>query len=145
MSFHTWHVYGYGVKVSDIKFDSIERLQALIHLAPELERNVEQWRVDNDVKISSVQDYYEYDEYEGLELAAIMKEVILEVEGIELTACSDFDNEIYLLYEQTYPWYLQDNEKDLTAEKLKEVLLKYFSLITDDPVEVDYYDPANGG
>ena len=36
MSYSTWHNYGYGIRVDDIKEQSVERLQALLKLAPEL-------------------------------------------------------------------------------------------------------------
>ena len=30
MSYSTWHNYGYGIRVDDIKEQSVERLQALL-------------------------------------------------------------------------------------------------------------------
>ena len=33
MSYSTWHNYGYGIRVDDIKEQSVERLQALLKLA----------------------------------------------------------------------------------------------------------------
>ena len=38
MSYISWHNYGYGIRVDDIKEESPERLQALIHLAPYYEK-----------------------------------------------------------------------------------------------------------
>ena len=35
MSYSEWHTYGYGICVSDITDESVERLQKLISLAPE--------------------------------------------------------------------------------------------------------------
>ena len=36
MSYSEWHTYGYGICVSDITDESVERLQKLISLAPEV-------------------------------------------------------------------------------------------------------------
>jgi hypothetical protein len=145
MSFHSWHTYGYGIRVSGLKCDSVERLKAALHLAPELEKNIERRHVESGTEITSVEDYFEDDEDYSLGLAAIMKGIIMETEGINFTVCSDFEGDAYLLYEAAYPWRLTDTEKEMTEEKADKILLKYFSLITDDAVEADYCDPENGG
>ena len=34
MSYSTWHNYGYGICVDDINIQNVERLRALLELAP---------------------------------------------------------------------------------------------------------------
>ena len=145
MSYTSWHTYGYGVNVSEIKCDSLERFRELLYKAPIYANDIENWREESEIEISSVEDYYEFDEDYRLGLAAIMKEVIMEAEGIEFTPCDDFEGTQYLLYSPSYPWELSEKEKGLTKEKIKKLLIKYFSIITDDALDVDYYQPENGG
>ena len=121
MSFYTWHTYGYGICVSDIDCESIEKLKKLLHQAPGVEKHY------------------------NLGLATFLKEVILECEGIELTACSDLNDNLYLLYEPTYPWNLPKEQISLTKERIKEIILKYVSILTEKQIEIGYYDPENGG
>ncbi len=145
MSFYTWHTYGYGICVSDITCDSVEKLNELFHKAPGLEKAVSDWLKDCDIKEPTWEDYMEYDEDFNLGLATFLKEVILECEGIELTACNDFNGGLYLLYEPSYPWRLQKEQLNLTEERIKEIILKYVPILTEQQIEVGYYGPENGG
>ena len=101
MSFYTWHTYGYGICVSDIDCESIEKLKKLLHQAPGVEKAVKDWLKNCNMENPDWDDYMEYDEDYNLGLATFLKEVILECEGIELTACSDLNDNLYLLYEPT--------------------------------------------
>ena len=38
MSYHTWHDYGYGICMDEIKIDSAERIHKMILKAPKLMR-----------------------------------------------------------------------------------------------------------
>lgn len=87
----------------------------------------------------------EFDEDCGLGLATMLREVILEAEGVELTSCNDYDGNTYLLYEPNYPWWLKDSEKNLTETDICSLLAKYVSIITDELIAVDYRNPENGG
>ena len=49
MSYSTWHNYGYGIRVDDIKEQSVERLQALLKLAPELDQKIRAWLSELDI------------------------------------------------------------------------------------------------
>ena len=145
MSFYTWHTYGYGICVSDIGSVSVEKLNELFHKAPGVEKAVNDWLKNCDIENPTWDDYMEYDEDFNLGLAMFLKEVILECEGIELTACNDFNDNQYLLYEPSYPWRLPEEEFSLTEARIKEIILKYVSILTEQQIEVGYYDPENGG
>ena len=148
MSYHTWHIYGYGIKVSDIEIGTVDRLKELLKLAPAYEKKVKEWLWVNDIREPAIEDILEYDRDFMLGLDTILKEVIQEAEGIEFTACNDFDDERYLVYEPDYPWYLTNRsgeEKELTEEKIKEMIEKYVSILTDEDVKVDYQSVENGG
>ncbi len=40
MSYSTWHNYGYGICVDDIKTQDVKRMQALLELAPETKAKI---------------------------------------------------------------------------------------------------------
>lgn len=145
MSYSTWHDYGYGVCVSDIKAVSVERLQALIHLAPKYERDIQTWLAECEISEPSVDDYLEFDQDYMLGLATMLKEVIEEAEGIRFTACEDCCDKRYLFYEPSYPWHLPEKEKPLTEENIAEILCKYVSILTDEEIPIDYDSAENGG
>ena len=145
MSYHTWHTYGYGVRTDNIKVKSLEALQALIALAPLTEKDFSDWFKENEIENPTLEDYYEYDDNDGCHLAAIMRMVIMETEGVELTACNDFDDKDFLIFEPLYPWGLTEIDKTMTKEKLEGIFCKYFSMITDDLIDLDYQEAENGG
>lgn len=47
--------------------------------------------------------------------------------------------------EDTYPWNLPKEQISLTKERIKEIILKYVSILTEKQIEIGYYDPENGG
>lgn len=106
MSYESWHTYGYGICVSDIEAEKpdVKRLQSLLSLAPKLNKRIEQWLAEADISSPEYEDYMEFDQDYMLGLAYLLKEVILEEEVIEFTACDDFYGHTFLVYEPRYPW-----------------------------------------
>ncbi len=145
MSYSTWHNYGYGICVDDIKTQDVSRLQALLELSPEAKAKVESWLSELDIKEPSWDDYMEFDQDFCLGLATILKMVIEEAEGIDLTACDNYDSVAYLLYQPMYPWYMDDTDRELTEEKVAEIFHRYTSILTDDPIDIGYQEVENGG
>ena len=145
MSYHTWITYGYGVRTDNIKVKSLEALQNLIALAPLAKEDFKNWFEENNIESPTIEDYYEYDENDGCHLAAILRMVIMESEGVELTACNDFEDRDYLIYEPIYPWGLTDVDRTMTKEKIEAILQKHLSIITDNVPICDYQEAENGG
>ena len=145
MSYSTWHNYGYGICVDDINTQNVERLQALLELAPEFKAKIEGWLSELNIKEPSWDDYMEFDQDYCLGLATILKEVIAEAEGIDLTACDNYDSKAYLLYQPMYPWDMSESDRGLTKEKVAELFRRYASILTDAPIEVDDQAVENGG
>ena len=73
-------------------------------------------------------------------LASILQEVIKEREGIELTACEDWNRGVYLVCEPDYPWNIKNRpkEQNLTEEDLVAIFAKYLTVVTDSELDVDY-------
>lgn len=136
MSMQTNIDYGYGVIASEIEITDVKKLEQLIHLAPEYEEEFKSYFADNDVKEPTVEDYLKYEVEYGL--ADILKNVIMECEGIDLYTCGDEWGRDYLLYLPTYPWYMNRRDRRMTEKKIAKRFNKYLAYITDRKDCVDY-------
>lgn len=145
MSFSTWHNYGYGICTSDLKVDSVERIEALLEHAPEYKKEIHDWFDDCDITEPTVDDYLDFDQDYNNGIAAILQAVIKEATGIEFAACDNFDCMRYLIYMPSYPWYMTDRDRSITQEELDEVLKKYVAIVTDSKLEIDFQAVENGG
>lgn len=145
MSYTSWHTYGYGVCLSRLECDSMERMQRLLELAPEYHQSVQNWLKEQHIEKPDVDDILESDQEYRLGLATVLQNVILEAENIQFTACDDYNSETYLVYEPSYPWDISEKEQNLTEETLRRILAKYISILTDEVFEVDYCSVENGG
>ena len=145
MSYVSWHIYGYGICVSDIKECTVDRLQNLLSLAPEFQKDIQAWLEECEITEPTLEDYLEFDQDFRLGLATILKEVILEAEGIELVACDSYDSLDYLLYCPGYPWYQKYQKQLQTEEEAEKLFRKYVSILTDEEIDIDYQSVENGG
>lgn len=145
MSFHSWHIYGYGVMLSEITNISVPAVIDLAQLAPQFATDFNAWRSECGLNDLTLEDFADFDQESCLGLATVLKEIIEEREGIVLTACSDFDGNQYLLYTPEYPWQMSELEKKLREGDIQSLFVKYLSKITDETIVVDYYGPENGG
>ena len=145
MSFCTWHNYGYGIRTDNLKIKSVESLEELVHLAPELEKQIKEYFYDCEISTPKIKDYLEFDEDFHNNLASLMRMVIEETEKINLTSCDDFEGYDYLLYQPCYPWQMSEVDRQLNQEKLDELFKRCFSIVTEDCIKLDYLEPENGG
>ena len=145
MSWLNYHLYGFGVKISDLKSVSIVRVIALAQTAPEYAKRLNSWLDENGITNPTFEDLEDFDEGFRFGLATLLSEVIEEREGIYLMSCDDFDGNIYLLFRETYPWRLKKKERFLKEGDVKSLIVKYLSQITDEEITIDYYGPENGG
>lgn len=145
MSYDTWHNYGYGICVDDIKEQDVVKLKQLLDRVPVFHAKVEKWLSDSGVVDPTWDDYMEYDQDFYLGLATLLQKVIEEAEGIQMTVCDDFDCKNYLLYPPSYPWQLNDVERSLTEEQLTEIFRRYVQILTSRPIDIDYQSVSNGG
>lgn len=145
MSYSSWHEHGYGICLENIAFDSVERVESLLSYAPNLKSKVHNWFEDCQITDPKIEDYLDYDQDFYLGMATILREVILESEGIELLACKDYDDRCYLIYPPKYPWYMEKDTLEMTEEKIRWIIDKYLRIITDSEFEFDYQSVENGG
>lgn len=145
MSYCTWHNYGYGICTDDIEEHNIARLQALLARAPKFSAAVHAWLAEEDIESPTWDDYMAFDDAYDLGLATILKEVIQENEGLELTACDEENGTAYLLYQPRYPWEMTEQDKAVTKEYLQGIFRQYVMILTDTPVETCFQAVENGG
>jgi hypothetical protein len=117
----------------------------LLALAPEFNAQMQKWLADSEIEDPVWDDYMGFDQDCCMELAALLKEVILEVEGLDLLACDSEDGDKYLIYEPSYPWKLSEVERSLTEERLQEMFKRYIGVLTDKPIDITYQEVENGG
>lgn len=145
MSYTSWHTYGYGICVSDIREPSVERIQNLLAMAPVLQKNIQEWLDECGVSEPDYDDYMEFDQDFRLGLATILKEVILEAENVRLEACDSVEGKDYLLFGPDYPWNLANQKQIKTEEEVAGIFKKYIPVLTDEPIDIDYQSVENGG
>ena len=145
MSWQCWHTYGYGVNLSELGGVSFRRVVELVRTAQEYAIEFDKWLSQLDIDYPTIDDLDDFDCDYRLGLATVLREVILELENIELTACDDFYGNRYLLFEASYPWRMSDSEKSLKEEDIKSLMVKYLSKITDETIIIGYYGPENEG
>ena len=154
MSYSTWHDYGFGICVDDIKTTE-DKVFELVHLAPNFEKEFYQWienfREDGDPEsIAELMTMDQIDKYEDRSccmrgLGLIIKGDIEECEDIHLLACDNFNGCQYLIFSMQYPWYMSEKEKSMTEKDVYDLFNKYVSILTDEFVSIDYQEVENGG
>lgn len=144
MSYNTWHTYGYGICVSDLGDPPVERIQDLLAMAPAFQREVQEWLDERGITDPDPDDYMEFDQDFMLGFATILKKVILEAENVELKACDSPAGEDYLLFVPDYPWNQKNRKRLKTEEEVQDLFRKYVSILTDEPIIIDYQSVENG-
>ena len=145
MSYESWHNYGYGISTTKLEIDSVERIEALLSLAPEYQTEIRQWFEECEITEPTVDDYLEFDQDYNLGIATILRIVIQEAEKVEFLACDDCHCQRFLMYPKLYPWEIQAVDQGMTKERVEEILKKYVSIVSDTELEIDYQEAENGG
>lgn len=145
MSYCSWHNYGYGIITSDLEINSVERIEALLAYAPEYREEIHQWFDDCEITEPTVDDYMDYDQDYRLGIATILRIVIWEAEKVSFCACDDIECQHYLLYTPMYPWDIREEDRNMTKERIQEIITKYVSLVSDTKLEFDFQEAENGG
>lgn len=145
MSYQSWHNYGYGICTDSLEIADVSRIKALLQCAPEYEKKAERQLQERGITDPDADDYLELEMSGCYGIASLMEGVILEAEGLQFTACNNYESTNYLLYMPTYPWYLNPKEQGLTEESIRQIFAKYVSILSDEELEVEYQSVENGG
>lgn len=137
MKKRTYYILGYGICVSNIKGVTIEKVAELIHSAPQFER-----QLYLDMLEDKMSPYTKTDYLKQIDLAMVLQSVIAE-NGVELTIAinndmDDMSPEYFLLLPPSYPWE-KDNTK-ISLEELTTILNRFTAIISDEKVDVQFFD-----
>lgn len=148
MSYKVYINYGYGVCTDDLEpHVNKETFTKLVSLAPNYKESIKNF-LESLEDVSSFEDNDLYPDICDFEysIAEVLAQVIKETENIEFTACSNFDDYHYLIFQPVYPWsQVSETEKKLTMDKIEEVIYKYTSIFVKDKLVADYQEVENGG
>lgn len=152
MSYKTWHIYGIGVNTSKID-TSVQKILNLINIAPEFAAEIkskisDEHNLDMDELTNILNDcrYCCYCDNDAVSM--VLSNVINELEDINITYTTNFDNESFCVFSPMYPWNLNEREKNLTYEALEDIFAKYIAYLTDQTLPELYYgeqEIENGG
>lgn len=152
MSYQTWCTNGFGICVNDILKDTnltVEKVLALAAIEPSVHKIVQEYMNEICERDEISKEEFEIDDFDELEgdycepgLTFILSNVITE---ISLVWADDYSGKDYLLYCPGYPWTMKDNERNLSEEDVVKIFSKYVRVLTDLPINVDYYSVENGG
>lgn len=149
MSFTTWHTYGYGICVDNIK-TTTNKIIDFICLAHGYKQEFEN---DIDMNIEDLRDtptdefIYEYSQ-DVHRLAGHIAGVVEELYGVKLTPCQKYAGGDYVVFEPKYTWDMTKEEKKLTEGDLKQLFKDCIKHLTDqtlDELEYDYHSIEDGG
>ena len=136
MSMQTDCIYGYGfqVEVSDENLKDFiwnhKKTVETLNRGPEILGWIEERIVKGDPFDSMKEKFFDYESHYSNEegLYGLIADVMSEESGIrfEYHRPQDEDDiEDVILFPESYPWYLNEVEKQLTQESFDEIIKKY--------------------
>jgi hypothetical protein len=148
MSYQTWSTYGFGFCVNDIK-TTPEKILKLAALNEDTLNDLREYfdfiyEDGYEDKELTLDDFCDFEGIDGeLGLSTVLREVIDK--EIPIVWADDFDGYNYILYCPSYPWNLQEKEKNLTREDVQKIFQRYIKILTDESIEIDFCCVENGG
>jgi len=152
MSYETWCTKGFGVCVNDILKDTsltVEKVLKLAAMEPSVHKIVQEYMDEICERDEILKEEFEIDDFDELEgdycehgLTFILYNVITE---IPVVWADDYGGDDYILYCPSYPWRMDEYERNFSEEDVVKIFNKYINVLTDLPINVDYYSVENGG
>lgn len=154
-------IHGHGIctdfsmrgKFKEIKTsEDLEPLKKLINMAPNFAADhtmatleaMEETILEDKMSLAGAASdlaYALFGDDAGLcGLSHILALVIAECEDIHLVSTLDGDCNEYLLLAKKFPWQMTEREKSLTQSELDAIFDKYVSVLTDEPIEIQYME-----
>lgn len=144
MSYEIWTTQGFGFCVDNIN-TTPEKLLKLAAMEPSVDKIVKDYIEGLDIPIDelTVEDFDDLEgEYCERGITYILYNVISE---IPIVFADDYNGTPYILYCPSYPWYMDEKERTLSQDDVKEIFKKYIKILTDENIRIDYYNVENGG
>lgn len=122
---------GVGICTNSLeKFFSLKDLVALKRAIPSLKRQIENF-ADQYNKSSNKERSQNF--------AELLKNIVKEKCAYKFITVEDQDGNFYLLYNPKFPWEMEENEKEITAENVMNVFLELTRYFTDEPIQIKNY------
>lgn len=137
-------INGYGICTNDIKNTTIEKIKALIAMAPNVQAYcLPDYEDAEEDGVSTPEEFADYlgqgwDGHDEGGLATLLAVVIGECEGLKLLDTVDSICDAFLILPEKLPWEYTDQEKALTKEDLNAIFRKYISVLTDEEIAIGY-------
>lgn len=137
MSMSTSISYGYGLSKEDLYRIPDDNLAAFAKKYV----NKDFWEDDietmSDDDILAALECYEDTTSSEESPYCVISNTLTEKTGIEFAyECTEYGEA--LMYYATYPWYMKDTEKDLTPNKLQEIVQPYLNELGIPDAKLDY-------
>lgn len=143
-----YHGFGVLIEANENKKITMDRLLALLELTdPDTKADylydmqcdiADNWP-DQEVPMDELIEMLVDGDECCCTFAPIVANAIQHNEGIRLYVTS-IGGEDVLVFEKSYPWYMNEKEKELTPEKLIAILAKYLKIITDTVFTIGMQD-----
>lgn len=139
MSCSTWISYGYGFCLGNLIItDDAEKIDKFLDYAPEYKKRVVETFKESGITEPRFEDYEELFENSCFGIASLIKGVLNEHCGLEIfCSCEDYENDEYVMYCRDFPWNMSKEEKELTPEKLDEIL-SIVSVLFENPEDLSF-------
>lgn len=152
MSMNSSFIYGYGFNCDSDEGKLIDFIKEHRETFCKSDREKELY---NDMLNYTESEYYGLEDFfedyscdnTGMEgMGAVIANIMSRETGIRFAYCQpdgDCNTLASVVFEEGYPWQLNENEKELTEEKLLNICKKYMNElgITDNPdyLSLEYY------
>ena len=148
MGYHTFINYGYGIDLHGLAITKdVKKIEKFLSLAPEYKKSIHQHFEDMGITEPTFDDYADVDsDFPALGFANVIKGVLEEISGLFITACENFDDHVFVMYQPDYPWNMSEAEKALSQDDIDNLFLKAKIVIEDLTEEdIDFVESENGG
>jgi hypothetical protein len=154
-------MHGYGIctdfamagKFKKIRTsEDLEQLKKLINMAPKFAADhtmttllaMEKVWLEDEMSLAWIASDLMYaifgDDAGACGLSYVLSLVIAECEGIHLATALDCNCNEFLLFAKKLPWQMTEREKELTRDELDAIFSKYVSVLTDEPIDIQYME-----
>lgn len=136
-------INGYGIEFGfdDGKNTTVEKIEKLLSKAPNLKNKIKEWFSDMGVarEEQTVELYSEFEQDYRCGIPSLIAFAINEKfnNKIKIEFLRDVDGKIFIFYCSKNPWEMNDFEKSITKEKLKNIFEEYYMILYGNKPIVD--------